>query len=73
VHHREDGVTMSRDLVVVGEDIAVDLHDGRDARSGSGGGRGLSLEKTKMGIQLFSRPRDRGINSARRVAGTPRK
>jgi hypothetical protein len=46
---------MSRDLVVVGEDIVVDLHDGRGARSGSGGGRGLSLEKRKLGIQLFSR------------------
>jgi hypothetical protein len=44
VHHREDGVTMSKDLVVVGEDIAVDLHDGRGARSGSGGGRGISGE-----------------------------
>jgi hypothetical protein len=64
VHHREDSVTISRDLVVVGEDIAVDLHDGHDTRNGSGWGRGLSLEKMKLGIQLFSRPRDRGINSA---------
>jgi hypothetical protein len=64
VHHREDGGTMSRDLVVVSEDIAVEFHDGGDARSGRGGLRGLSLEKRKLGIQLFSRPQDRGINSA---------
>jgi hypothetical protein len=53
VHHREDGGTMSRDLVVVGEAIAVEFHDGGGARSGRGGGRGLSLEKRKLGTQLF--------------------
>jgi hypothetical protein len=31
-------------------------------------GRGLSLEKRKLGIQLFCRPSDRGVNSARLVA-----
>jgi hypothetical protein len=73
VHHREDDGTMSRDLVVVGEGIAIEFNDGGGARSGRGGGRGLSLEKRKLGIQLFSRPRDRGINTTRLVARTPRK
>jgi hypothetical protein len=34
VHHREDGVPMSRDLVVVGELIAMEFHCGGDARKG---------------------------------------
>jgi hypothetical protein len=58
---------MSRDLVVVGEAIAVEFHDGGGARSGRRGGRGLSREKRKLGIQLFCRTRDRGVNSARLV------
>jgi hypothetical protein len=53
VHHREDGVTMSRDLVVVSEDIAVDLHDGRGARSGSGGGGGYLWRRGSWGSNCF--------------------
>jgi hypothetical protein len=34
VHHREDGVPMSKDLVVVGELIAVEFHCGGGARKG---------------------------------------
>jgi hypothetical protein len=67
VHHREDGVPMSRDLVVVGEAIVVEFHDDSGARSRREGGRGLSMEKRKLGMQLFCRPRDCGVNSARLV------
>jgi hypothetical protein len=45
VHHREDGVPMSRDLVVVGEAIPVKFHDGGDARSGRGGEGVISGEE----------------------------
>jgi hypothetical protein len=45
VHHREDGGTMSRDLVVVGEAITIEFHDGGSARSGRGGEGVISREK----------------------------
>jgi hypothetical protein len=48
VHHHEDDVPMSRDLVVVGELIAVEFHYSGSARKGRG--RGFSLEQRKLGI-----------------------
>jgi hypothetical protein len=49
VHHREDGVSMSRDLVVVGDVIAVEFHDGGGTRNGRGG-EGVFSREEKLGL-----------------------